>query len=82
MGCTMKQTKKYWISYNEDFQLKTDLPYIIHWADCMSTDKKTQNIELKMEYMTKCQWFLKNLTKCHTFGIGTHLVLIVVNNLK
>lgn len=30
-------TKKYFISYNEDFQVKTDLPYIIHWADHMST---------------------------------------------
>jgi hypothetical protein len=30
-------TKKYFISYNEDFQVKTDLPYILHWADHMST---------------------------------------------
>ena len=30
-------TKKYFISYNEDFQVKTDLPYILHWADLMST---------------------------------------------
>ena len=30
-------TKKYFISYNEDFQVKTDLPYILHWADNMST---------------------------------------------
>ena len=30
-------TKKYFISYNKDFQVKTDLPYIIHWADHMST---------------------------------------------
>ena len=29
--------KKYFISYNEDFQVKTDLPYILHWADHMST---------------------------------------------
>ena len=30
-------TKKYFISYNEDFQVKTELPYILHWADHIST---------------------------------------------
>jgi len=35
-GLYNEATKKYWISYNEDFQLKTDLPYILHWADHMS----------------------------------------------
>jgi hypothetical protein len=29
-------TKKYFISYDENFQLKTELPYLIHWADHMS----------------------------------------------
>ena len=36
-GLYNEATKKYWISYNEDFQLKTNLPMIIHWADHMST---------------------------------------------
>ena len=36
-GLYNEATKKYWISYNEDFQLKTDLPYILHWADCMAS---------------------------------------------
>lgn len=30
-------TKKYFMSYSEDFQIKTDLPLILHWADHMST---------------------------------------------
>ena len=46
-GLYNEATKKYWISYNEDFQLKTDLPYIIHWADCMSTRQENS------EYRTK-----------------------------
>ena len=36
-GLYNEATKKYWVSYNEDFQLKTDLPYILHWADCMAS---------------------------------------------
>ena len=36
-GLYNEATKKYWMGYNEDFQLKTDLPYILHWADHMST---------------------------------------------
>jgi hypothetical protein len=35
-GLYNEGTKKYWISYSEDFQLKTELPYILHWADHMS----------------------------------------------
>jgi hypothetical protein len=29
-------TKPYFISFNPDYGLKTDLPYILHWADHMS----------------------------------------------
>jgi hypothetical protein len=36
-GLYNEATKKYWMGYNEDFQLKTNLPMIIHWADHMST---------------------------------------------
>jgi hypothetical protein len=36
-GLYNEATKKYWMGYNEDFQLKTDLPHILHWADHMST---------------------------------------------
>ena len=36
-GLYNEATKKYFMSYNEDFQLKTDLPLILHWADHMST---------------------------------------------
>ena len=36
-GLYNEATKKYWISYDENFQLKTNLPLIIHWADHMST---------------------------------------------
>ena len=46
-GLYNEATKKYWISYNEDFQLKTDLPYIIHWADCMST--RQENSEYRVQ---------------------------------
>ena len=35
-GLYNKANEKYFISFNEDFQLKTELPYIIHWADHMS----------------------------------------------
>ena len=35
-GLYNKANEKYFISYHEDFQLKTELPYIIHWADHMS----------------------------------------------
>jgi len=35
-GLFNEQRKKYWVSYSQDFQLKTMLPYIIHWADWMS----------------------------------------------
>jgi hypothetical protein len=35
-GLYNESNKKYLISYSEDFQLKTELPYIIHWADHMS----------------------------------------------
>jgi hypothetical protein len=47
-GLYNEATKKYWISYNEDFQLKTDLPYILHWADCMST--RQENSEYRVKY--------------------------------
>lgn len=35
-GLYNESNKKYFISYDENFQLKTELPYIIHWADHMS----------------------------------------------
>jgi len=35
-GLYNEATKKYWVSYIEQHQLKTDLPYILHWADHMS----------------------------------------------
>lgn len=35
-GLYNEGTKKYFISYSEDFSLKTNLPHIIHWADHMS----------------------------------------------
>jgi len=35
-GLYNKANEKYFISFNEDFQLKTELPYIVHWADHMS----------------------------------------------
>jgi len=44
-GLYNEATKKYWISYNEDFQLKTELPYILHWADNMST--RIENTEYR-----------------------------------
>ena len=36
-GLYNEATKKYWISYNQDFQLRTDLPYIIHTADLLAS---------------------------------------------
>jgi len=47
-GLYNEATKKYWISYNEDFQLKTNLPLILHWADHMST--AIENSEYKKSY--------------------------------
>lgn len=35
-GLYNKANEKYFISFSEDFQLKTELPYIIHWADHMA----------------------------------------------
>jgi hypothetical protein len=35
-GLYNEATKKYFMSYDENFQLKTELPYLIHWADHMS----------------------------------------------
>ncbi len=35
-GLFNEQRTKYWKSYSADFQLKTSLPYILHWADWMS----------------------------------------------
>jgi len=45
-GLYNEATKKYWVSYNEDFQLKTDLPYILHWADCMATRQENSEYRL------------------------------------
>jgi hypothetical protein len=35
-GLYNEASKKYFISYDENFQLKTELPYLLHWADHMS----------------------------------------------
>jgi hypothetical protein len=35
-GLYNKGNEKYFISYDENFQLKTELPYLLHWADHMS----------------------------------------------
>jgi len=35
-GLYNKASEKYFISYDENFQLKTELPYLLHWADHMS----------------------------------------------
>jgi hypothetical protein len=35
-GLYNKANEKYFISYSEDFALKTELPYLLHWADHMS----------------------------------------------
>ena len=35
-GLYNEANKKYLVAYSEEFQLKTELPYIIHWADHMS----------------------------------------------
>jgi len=35
-GLYNKANEKYFISYTEDFALKTELPYLLHWADHMS----------------------------------------------
>ena len=35
-GLYNEATKKYFINYSQGGELKTELPYIIHWADHMS----------------------------------------------
>jgi hypothetical protein len=47
-GLYNEATKKYWIAYNEDFQLKTNLPLILHWADHMSTAIENSEYKQKM----------------------------------
>jgi hypothetical protein len=44
-GLYNKGNEKYFISYDENFQLKTDLPYLLHWADHMSC--RIENNEYK-----------------------------------
>ena len=67
-GLYNEATKKYWISYNEDFQLKTDLPYIIHWADCMSTRQENSEYRIKNGIYDKMSGrFLKNTDKMSYF---------------
>jgi hypothetical protein len=42
-GLYNKANEKYLIMYTEDYELKTELPYILHWADHMSCRiEKTQ----------------------------------------
>ena len=38
-------TKPYFISYREEFRLKTDLPYVLHWADHMSCRQENKEWE-------------------------------------
>lgn len=44
-GLYNKANEKYFISYSEDYQLKTELPYLLHWADHMSC--RIENSEYK-----------------------------------
>lgn len=44
-GLYNKASEKYFISYDENFQLKTELPYLLHWADHMSC--RIENSEYK-----------------------------------
>lgn len=44
-GLYNEASKKYFISYTEEFSLKTELPYLIHWADHMSC--RIENSEYK-----------------------------------
>ena len=47
-GLYNEATKKYLVSYNEDFNPKTHLPMIIHWADHMSTTIEQSEYKQKM----------------------------------
>jgi hypothetical protein len=44
-GLYNESNKKYFVSYDENFQLKTELPYLLHWADHMSC--RIENSEYK-----------------------------------
>ena len=44
-GLYNEATKPYFISYKEEFRLKTDLPYILHWADHMSCRQENKEWE-------------------------------------
>lgn len=44
-GLYNEANKKYYVSYDENFQLKTELPYLLHWADHMSC--RIENSEYK-----------------------------------
>jgi hypothetical protein len=44
-GLYNEPNKKYLMSYSEDFSLKTDLPYILHWADHMSCRQENKQWE-------------------------------------
>jgi hypothetical protein len=46
-GLYNKANEKYFISYSEDFQLKSELPYIIHWADHMACRQEFSQWKLK-----------------------------------
>ena len=62
-GLYNEATKKYWISYNEDFQLKTDLPYILHWADNMSTRQENSEYRVKNGMMTYYKDYMNSATE-------------------
>jgi hypothetical protein len=47
-GLYNEASKKYFISYDEKFQLKTELPYLLHWADHMSC--RMENSEYKQSF--------------------------------
>ena len=44
-GLYNEASKKYFISYSEEFSLKTELPYLIHWADHMSCRQENKEWE-------------------------------------
>lgn len=44
-GLYNKSTEDYYISYKQEFRLKTDLPYILHWADHMSCRQENNEWE-------------------------------------
>lgn len=42
-GMYEEANKDYYVVYGEEYQLKTDLPYIVHWSDHMSCRQENSN---------------------------------------